>query len=208
MDATDGIFSTLQRLNPHPQTELYYTNPYTLLVAVVLSAQSTDKGVNKATASLFKAVDTPTKMLDLGYDGLVGYIRSIGLYSTKAKHIIGLSNLLLSLHAGRVPLERVALEALPGVGRKTANVVLSTLTDAAYIAVDTHVFRVAHRLGFSKGSTPLQVEKDLLALIPPIYLHDAHHWLVLHGRYVCKAQKPLCVHCPISPYCPSVGLFG
>ncbi len=186
---------------PAPKSELRWKNPYTLLVAVVLSAQATDKGVNKATEKLFEVADTPQKMLALGEEGLREYIRTIGLYRNKARHIIGLSKMLVEKHGGRVPRDRAALEALPGVGRKSANVVLNAAFGEPVIAVDTHVFRVANRTGLARAKTPLAVEKLLLRAIPAEYLHDAHHWLVLHGRYVCKARRPECGRCIVCDLC-------
>jgi endonuclease-3 len=196
-----AIFERLRAANPKPTTELHYRTPFELLVAVVLSAQATDVGVNKATASLFKAADTPKKLLALGEAGLKPYIRTIGLYQTKAKNLIGLARQLLELHGGEVPAEREALEALPGVGRKTANVVLNTAFGQPTIAVDTHIFRVANRIGLAPGKTVLEVEKKLLKTTPDEFKHDAHHWLILHGRYVCKARKPDCPHCLIRDLC-------
>lgn len=189
--------------DPNPRCELHFTNAYTLLVAVVLSAQSTDKGVNRATTELFKVADTPQKMLDLGIDRLKGYIKTIGLYNNKAKSIISLSRDLVDKFHGEVPSKREDLEALAGVGRKTANVVLNVWFNQPTLAVDTHVFRVAHRLEMSQGKTPLEVEKDLMSVLPPEYAKNANHWLVLFGRYVCKAQNPDCANCPIRQYCCS-----
>lgn len=201
MNKVDYIFAILAEENPHPETELYYTNIFTLLVAVMLSAQATDKGVNKATPELFKIADTASKMMALGEEGLITYIKSIGLYKSKAKNIIRTCQILVEKHDGKVPSTREELEGLPGVGRKTANVVLSVGFGIPAIAVDTHVFRVSRRLGLSKGNTPLAVENDLVKMIPESYLSHAHHWLILHGRYVCKATKPLCAQCKISAYC-------
>ncbi len=186
-----------------PKSELEYTNAYTLLVAIILSAQSTDKGVNKATKELFKVADTPQKMLDLGIDGLKEYIKTIGLYNNKAKSIISMSQSLLEKFDGEVPSSQEELESLAGVGRKTANVLRNVWYNQPTMAVDTHVFRIAHRLDFSKGKTPLEVEKDLLKVLPDKYLMYANHWLVLFGRYICKAQKPDCEKCPIAKYCNS-----
>lgn len=186
-----------------PKSELEYTNAYTLLVAIILSAQSTDKGVNKATKELFKVADTPQKMLDLGIDGLKEYIKTIGLYNNKAKSIISMSQSLLEKFDGEVPSSQEDLESLAGVGRKTANVLRNVWYNQPTMAVDTHVFRIAHRLDFSKGKTPLEVEKDLLKVLPDKYLMYANHWLVLFGRYICKAQKPDCEKCPIAKYCNS-----
>ncbi|MEN8236511.1 MAG: endonuclease III [Pseudomonadota bacterium] len=195
------LFERFAKQNPHPKTELQYANPFTLLVAVVLSAQATDKGVNKATKSLFQTVDTPQKMLDLGEDQLRESIKSIGLFKTKARNIIGLSKLLLTQHNGHVPNDRVSLEALPGVGRKTANVVLNVAFGQPTMGVDTHIFRVSNRVGLSPGKTPRDVEEGLLKVIPEHWKHHAHHWLILHGRYICKAQKPLCPECPVNDLC-------
>ncbi len=195
------IFRRFAAANPDPKSELQYKNPYTLLVAVVLSAQATDAGVNKATRSLFKIADTPEKMLRLGEDKLREAIKTIGLYRNKARNVILLSRQLVETHGGQVPCEREALEALPGVGRKTANVVLNVAFGQPTMAVDTHVFRVANRIGLSKGKTPLAVEEDLLRVIPAQYAVHAHHWLILHGRYVCKARKPECPRCLINDLC-------
>ncbi len=195
------IMRIFEQNDPNPRCELNYCNAYTLLVAVVLSAQSTDKGVNRATEALFKVADTPQKMLDLGLDGLKNYIKTIGLYNNKAKSIMSLSADLVEKYQGVVPHDRAALEALAGVGRKTANVVLNVWFHEPTLAVDTHVFRVAHRLDMSQGKTPLEVEKDLVKVLPPAYAKNANHWLVLFGRYTCKALKPECGKCPISAYC-------
>ncbi len=195
------IFARLARANPRPTTELEYGTPYQLLVSVILSAQATDRSVNLATAGLFKVADTPQKMLALGRDGLVPYIRTIGLYRTKAKHILEASRLLVERHGGEVPATREALEQLPGVGRKTANVVLNTAFGHDTIAVDTHIFRVANRTGLAPGETPLEVEERLLKFVPEAYRKDAHHWLILHGRYVCKARTPDCPRCLIRDLC-------
>jgi len=203
----EAIFERFQAASPHPKTELEYENPFTLLVAVVLSAQATDKSVNKATEVLFKTADTPAKMAALGEAGLIPFIKTIGLYRTKAKNVIALSNIILEQHGGEVPLERAALQALPGVGRKTASVVLNELDIEPAIAVDTHVFRVSHRLGLAKGKTPDQVEAELMAKVPTQYLTRAHHWLILHGRYVCLARRPKCESCIVSDLCPSRELF-
>ena len=184
-----------------PETELQFRNPYTLLVAVVLSAQATDVGVNKATGPLFDAADTPEAMVALGEDRLREAIRTIGLYRTKAKNVIALSRLLIERHGGAVPRDRAALEALPGVGRKTANVVLNSAFDEPTIAVDTHIFRLGNRTGMARGKTPLAVEERLLKTVPGKYKRHAHHWLILHGRYVCKARKPLCPVCAIRDLC-------
>jgi endonuclease III len=195
------IFSRLREANPEPQGELEYKNPYTLLVAVVLSAQATDAGVNKATRGLFAVADTPRKMLALGLDEVEQRIKTIGLYRNKAKNVIALSEKLLSEHGGEVPSQREALEALPGVGRKTANVVLNIAFGEPTLAVDTHVYRVAHRLGLASGKTPLDVELGLLKVIPKAYLQHAHHWLILHGRYVCQARRPRCDVCVVCDQC-------
>lgn len=195
------IMSVFAQKDPNPRCELNFHNAYTLLVAVVLSAQSTDKGVNKATEALFKIADTPQKMLDLGLEKLKNYIKTIGLYNNKAKSIMSLSRDLVEKHGGEVPHNREALENLAGVGRKTANVVLNVWFGEPTLAVDTHVFRVAHRLNMSQGKTPTEVEKDLLKVLPPQYAKNANHWLVLFGRYTCKAQSPDCSGCPISNYC-------
>ncbi len=206
-EIVEEIFRRFAARNPHPDTELAYTNPYTLLIAVVLSAQATDKGVNKATEKLFKVADTPEKMVALGIDGIKRYINTIGLYNSKAKNVYELSKILIERYGGRVPADREALESLPGVGRKTANVVLNTAFGQDTIAVDTHVFRVAHRLGLSSGKTPRAVEEDLMRIIPPRYRRHAHHWLILHGRYVCKARRPLCEKCFLADLCPSALSF-
>jgi len=201
------IFARFARHVPEPRTELSYASPFTLLVAVVLSAQATDVSVNKATEVLYKVADTPEKILKLGEAGLSKYIASIGLYNTKAKNVIKLARILLEQYGGQVPLQREALQALPGVGRKTASVVLNELGAEPAIAVDTHVFRVAHRLGLSKGKTPDEVERDLMAVTPERYLTRAHHWLILHGRYTCVARKPKCAQCLVADLCPSRELF-
>jgi endonuclease-3 len=197
----NAIFTRLRELNPHPKTELRYSTPYELLVAVVLSAQATDKSVNAATGNLFAIANTPRKMVDLGTAGLERHIRSIGLYRTKAKNVVGLSRILLDEHGGEVPATREALERLPGVGRKTANVVLNTAFGQPTIAVDTHIFRVANRTGLAPGKTPLEVEQKLLKFTPAGFARDAHHWLILHGRYVCLARKPKCPECAIRQWC-------
>ncbi|MBU6492961.1 MAG: endonuclease III [Burkholderiales bacterium] len=196
-----AIFETLRELNPHPTTELAYTTPFELLVAVMLSAQATDVSVNKATRRLFLVANTPQTMLALGEPGLTEYIKTIGLFRNKAKNVIATCRLLLERHGGQVPASREALEALPGVGRKTANVVLNTAFSQPTIAVDTHIFRVANRTGLAPGKDPLAVELALERTTPKEFLHDAHHWLILHGRYVCKARKPECWHCVIEPLC-------
>lgn len=195
------IFDALAAANPDPRTELRYVNPFTLLVAVVLSAQATDAGVNRATESLFGKVRTPEAMLELGLDGLKQHIRTIGLYNSKAENIIRLSAQLIEKHGGTVPHDREALESLPGVGRKTANVVLNEIFGEPTLAVDTHVFRVAHRTGLSGGKTPDAVERDLLALVPERHARAAHHLLILHGRHLCKARVPECWRCPIVAWC-------
>jgi endonuclease-3 len=197
----DEFFRRLAAANPDPKTELIYTNAYTLLVAVVLSAQATDASVNLATRDLFQRVTTPQAMLDLGEVGLKQHIKTIGLYNAKAKNVIALSALLVQQHGGAVPETREALESLPGVGRKTANVVLNVLHGEPTMAVDTHVFRVANRTGLAKGTTPLAVELKLLKAIPAQWLQHAHHWLILHGRYVCKARKPDCPRCMVRDLC-------
>jgi endonuclease-3 len=186
---------------PDPETELDYINPYTLLVAVVLSAQATDAGVNKATTALFAVADTPAKMIRLGEAGVQEFIKTIGLYRMKAKNVIRLSEILVEKHGGTVPRDREALEALPGVGRKTANVVLNVAFGEPTIAVDTHIFRVANRTGLAPGKDPLEVEKGLERVTPPEFKRHAHHWLILHGRYVCKARKPDCPICPVRDLC-------
>jgi endonuclease-3 len=196
-----AIFARLQSLNPKPTTELEYSTPFELLVAVVLSAQATDKSVNLATRRLFEAAGTPAAILALGEEALTEYIKSIGLFRTKAKNVIALCRMLVERHAGEVPSAREALEALPGVGRKTANVVLNTAFGEPTIAVDTHIFRVANRTNLAPGKTVEQVERRLLKLVPERYRKDAHHWLILHGRYVCKARRPDCPVCPIRDLC-------
>jgi endonuclease-3 len=195
------IFRRLHAANPDPTTELHYATPYELLVAVVLSAQATDKSVNLATAELFRNANTPEKMVKLGVAGLEEYIKRIGLYRMKAKNVIALSQILLERHCGAVPQNREALEALPGVGRKTANVVLNTAFGQPTVAVDTHIFRVSNRTGIAPGKDPLEVELKLLKFTPPEYLKNAHHWLILHGRYVCLARKPGCPQCLIRDLC-------
>ncbi len=196
-----AIFERLRAANPEPRTELHYRSPFELLVAVILSAQATDKSVNKATAGLFRAAHTPAAMLALGVDGLSSHIRSIGLYNSKAKNIIETCRQLIERHAGEVPSSREELERLPGVGRKTANVVLNTAFGQPTIAVDTHIFRVANRIGLVAGKTPRAVEDKLLKVVPPEFLNDAHHWLILHGRYTCKARNPACPVCVINDLC-------
>ena len=195
------LFSRLAELDPDPKTELVYSSPFELLVAVILSAQATDVGVNKATKRLFPMANTPAAILALGEDGLKRYISSIGLYNAKAANVIAMCRQLLELHDGQVPRTREALEALPGVGRKTANVVLNTAFGEATIAVDTHIFRVSNRTGLAPGKTVRQVEDKLLKVVPADYLQGAHHWLILHGRYTCKARKPECWRCPIRDLC-------
>jgi len=197
----EAFFSTLQAANPQPVTELEYTSVFELLAAVLLSAQATDVGVNKATRRLFPVANTPQKILSLGLDGLESYIKTIGLYRSKARHLMQTCRLLVEHHGGEVPRSREALEALPGVGRKTANVVLNVAFGEATMAVDTHIFRVSNRTGLAPGKTPLAVEQALLRRVPPKYLVDAHHWLILHGRYVCQARKPLCGPCGVSSHC-------
>ena len=201
------IFARFENAVHDPRTELEYKTPFTLLVAVVLSAQATDKSVNKATEKLYQAADTPQQMLALGEAGLTPYIASIGLFRMKAKNVVALSRILVDQYGGEVPLEREALQALPGVGRKTASVVLNELGVEPAIAVDTHVFRVAHRLGLSKGKTPDDVERDLMGVVPEPLRTRAHHWLILHGRYVCVARKPKCGECLVADLCPSRELF-
>jgi endonuclease-3 len=196
-----AIFERLRAANPEPRTELSYQSPFELLVAVMLSAQATDKSVNKATASLFRTANTPAAILALGVDGLSAYIKSIGLYNSKAKNIIATCRLLLERHGGTVPASREELERLPGVGRKTANVILNTAFGEATMAVDTHIFRVANRTGLAPGKTVREVEEKLLKFTPPEFLKDAHHWLILHGRYVCKARVPACPSCLIVDLC-------
>ena len=195
------MFSRLRELNPHPKTELEYSTPFELLSAVALSAQATDVGVNKATRRLFPVANTPRKILDLGLDKLKSYISTIGLYNNKAKNLIAMSQILVDRYGGEVPESREALEELPGVGRKTANVVLNTAFGQPTIAVDTHIFRVANRTGLAPGPDVRKVEDKLEKVIPKEFLQDAHHWLILHGRYVCKARKPECPNCAIIDLC-------
>jgi endonuclease III len=195
------IFARFRAANPHPRTELIYASPFELLVAIILSAQATDKGVNQATAELFRVANTPAAVLALGIKGLPKYIKSIGLYNAKAKNIIAMSRMLLERHAGEVPRTREALEELPGVGRKTANVILNTAFGQATIAVDTHIFRVANRTGIAPGKTVREVEDKLMKFVPLEFRLDAHHWLILHGRYVCKARRPACPVCIIADLC-------
>lgn len=203
MKKTDVVafFARLAEDNPHPETELESVNDFTLLVAVVLSAQATDAGVNRATRRLFAEVDTPEKMVALGEDGLKAHIKTIGLFNTKAKNVIALSEALIRDHGGHVPADREALEKLPGVGRKTANVVMNVAFGAETFAVDTHIFRVANRTGLAPGKTPLAVEKGLEKVVPQPFRLHAHHWLILHGRYICKARTPECWHCPVADLC-------
>jgi endonuclease-3 len=197
----DEFYGCLAEAMPKPETELRWKNPYTLVVAVVLSAQATDVGVNKATGPLFKAADTPQKMIALGEAKVRDFIKTIGLFNTKAKNVIGLSHRLIDEYQGLVPQDREALESLPGVGRKTANVVLNVAFGEPTIAVDTHIFRVSNRTGLAPGKTPLDVEKGLLKRTPDQWKTHAHHWLILHGRYVCKARKPLCAECRVNELC-------
>ena len=197
----EPFFATLKAANPLPVTELEYTSVFELLAAVLLSAQATDVSVNKATRRLFPAANTPQAVLDLGLERLEGYIKSIGLFRTKAKNLLATCALLVEQHGGQVPRTREALQSLPGVGRKTANVVLNSAFGEAVMAVDTHIFRVSNRTGLAPGKNPLEVELKLLKRIPPAYLVDAHHWLILHGRYVCIARKPLCWQCAVAPWC-------
>jgi endonuclease-3 len=197
----EALYARLADIRADPKTELEYTNAYTLLVAVVLSAQATDKGVNKATKELFRRIDSPAKMVALGEAGVAEHIKTIGLWRNKAKNVIALSQALIDAHGGEVPRDRAALEALPGVGRKTANVVLMEIFGEPTIAVDTHVFRVANRTGLAAGKTPADVEAQLMKITPPRFLHGAHHWLILHGRYTCLARAPACPRCAIADLC-------
>ena len=197
----EPFFATLKAANPQPNTELEYTSVFELLAAVLLSAQATDVGVNKATRLLFPAANTPQQILNLGLDGLEHHIKTIGLYHSKAKHLLQTCRILVDQHHSVVPRTREALEALPGVGRKTANVVLNVAFGQPTMAVDTHIFRMGNRTGLAPGKTPLAVEMQLMKRIPPAYLVDAHHWLILHGRYVCQARKPLCWQCGVSEFC-------
>lgn len=199
--AIESFFATLQAANPEPRTELEYGSVFELLVAVLLSAQATDVSVNKATRALFAAAPTPEKMLALGQEGLEAYIQTIGLYRSKARHLLQTCAILIEQHHSQVPRSREALEALPGVGRKTANVVLNVAFGEPTLAVDTHIFRLGNRTGMAPGKTPLEVEKKLLRRIPAPYLLHAHHWLILHGRYVCQARKPLCGQCAVAAFC-------
>jgi endonuclease III len=195
------FFATLHAANPMPNTELEYTSVFELLAAVLLSAQATDVGVNKATRKLYAVANTPQAILNLGLEGLESYIKTIGLYHSKARHLLETCRILAEQHAGLVPRTREALEALPGVGRKTANVVLNVAFGEPTMAVDTHIFRMGNRTGLAPGKTPYEVEMGLVKRIPAQYLVDAHHWLILHGRYVCQARKPLCYDCAVAPYC-------
>jgi len=197
----EAFFHRLRSVTPEPRTELTYRTPFELLVAVILSAQATDVSVNKATRNLFPVANTPEALLDLGVDRLRDYIRTIGLFNSKAENIIKTCRLLVECHGGEVPRDRNSLEALPGVGRKTANVVLNTAFGEPTIAVDTHIFRVANRTGLAPGNTPLEVEMKLLRVVPKAYLQDAHHWLILHGRYTCKARNPNCPECIVRDLC-------
>ncbi len=207
----EAVFERLAAANPEPKGELESINPFTLVVAVVLSAQATDAGVNKATKSLFAVADTPEKMAALGEDALAARIKTIGLYRSKARHVAALSKALIERFGGEVPRERELLETLPGVGRKTANVVLNTAFGESTLAVDTHVFRVANRLGVAPGRTPRDVEDELMKVVPQRFMRHAHHWLILHGRYVCKARKPACYACVLKEICryePKTALTG
>ncbi len=195
------VFDRLKAANPSPQSELKWKNPYTLLVSVVLSAQATDRSVNRATEPLYKAADSPQKMLALGEENLISYIKSIGLYRTKAKHVIQLSRQLIDNFGGKVPDDRDDLMSLSGVGRKTANVVLNVVFDRPTMPVDTHLLRICPKIGLAEGSTPREVEDSLLKRIPPEYMRHAHHWLILHGRYICTARSPKCGVCPIADLC-------
>ena len=195
------VFERLKRQNPSPSSELKWTNPYTMLVSTVLSAQATDKSVNKATESLYKIADTPEKMLALGEDGLISYIKSIGLYRSKARHVIALSKMLIEKFNGVVPQSREEIQMLPGAGRKTANVALNVVFHQPVMPVDTHLLRICPKIGLAEGKTPLEVEESLMERIPEKYLLHAHHWLILHGRYVCKARNPLCSECIIADIC-------
>ncbi len=197
----EDFFARLAAANPHPKTELEYSSAFELLVAVLLSAQATDKGVNLATRKLFKVAGTPAQILALGHDQLIEHIKTIGLFRSKAKHLMETCQILIDKHQGQVPQNREALEALPGVGRKTANVVLNTAFGWPTMAVDTHIFRVGNRTGLGKGKTPLEVEHKLLKHVPTSYLLHAHHWLILHGRYICKARTPECWRCPVADLC-------
>ena len=200
-ESIEPFFATLKAANPQPNTELEYTSVFELLAAVLLSAQATDVGVNKATRKLFPVANTPAKILALGLEGLASYIKTIGLYRSKARHLMETCRILMDQHGGEVPRTREALEALPGVGRKTANVVLNVAFGEPTMAVDTHIFRVGNRTGLAPGKTPYEVEMQLLRRVPADYVVDAHHWLILHGRYICQARKPLCARCAVSRYC-------
>lgn len=200
-ESIEPFFATLKAANPQPNTELEYTSVFELLAAVLLSAQATDVGVNKATRRLFAVAPTPQRMLALGLDGLESYINTIGLFRSKARHLLETCRLLVEQHGGEVPRTREALEALPGVGRKTANVVLNVGFGEPTMAVDTHIFRVSNRTGLAPGKNPLAVEMQLLKRVPAEYAVDSHHWLILHGRYVCQARKPQCWHCSVAAYC-------
>ena len=204
----EALFERFLSLADDPRTELNYRSPYELVTAVALSAQATDVSVNKATDKLFAVANSPEAMLALGEEGLIGFIASIGLFRTKARNVMATAQILIDRHGGEVPLERAALQALPGVGRKTASVVLNELGVEPAIAVDTHVFRVAHRLGLAHGKTPDQVEAELMSVVPGPYLTRAHHWLILHGRYTCVARRPKCDVCEIADLCPSKGVGG
>lgn len=201
LDKRRAIFSRFQAANPHPTTELEYTTPFELLIAVILSAQATDVSVNKATRKLYPVASTPAQIFALGVEGLIPYIQTIGLFRTKAKNVIATCHILLQQHHGAVPRDRTALEALPGVGRKTANVILNTAFGEPAIAVDTHIFRVANRTGIAPGKNVDEVERKLMKLMPPEYVMDAHHWLILHGRYTCMARAPQCWNCVIADLC-------
>ena len=203
-DQIHTFFSRLRAANPHPQTELHYASVFELLAAVLLSAQATDVGVNKATDRLFVVANTPQKIIALGLAGLERHIQTIGLFRSKARHLMQTCDILVAQHGGQVPRSREALEALPGVGRKTANVVLNVAFGEPTMAVDTHIFRLGNRTGLAPGKTPLEVERKLLKRIPPEFLVDAHHWLILHGRYVCQARKPLCGGCGVADVCGAV----
>ena len=201
IEAIEPFFATLKAANPQPETELEYTNVFELLAAVLLSAQATDVGVNKATRRLFAVANSPASVLALGLPAVTEHIRSIGLYRNKAKNLVETCRLLIERHAGQVPRNRAALEALPGVGRKTANVVLNVAFGEPTMAVDTHIFRIGNRTGLAPGKTPLEVESKLLERVPAAFLVDAHHWLILHGRYVCQARRPLCEQCAVARWC-------
>ena len=200
-ESIEAFFAALQAANPTPETELLYDSPFELLAAVLLSAQATDISVNKATRRLYPVANTPQAILDLGLEGLEGHIRTIGLYRSKAKHLMATCRMLVDLHGGEVPRTRAELEALPGVGRKTANVVLNVAFGEPTIAVDTHIFRIGNRTGLAPGKTPLAVELKLEKRVPPAYRLHAHHWLILHGRYICVARKPKCWECAVASYC-------